>query len=194
MSHELTVDGKFLTALREVDAACAQRVRRAGCPHCGGVLDRADYPRKPRGDLGEPYPDFERRRSLCCRSEGCRRRATPPSLLFLGPKVYVGVLVIVASIAGRARELLGDDRGRSVHGVPARTVRRWLLWWRTVFALGAFWKEARGFFAVPVDVGELPGSLVERFAGTAEKTLARTLAFLAPLTTTSVRARIAMVE
>lgn len=194
MSHELTIDGKFFAALGEVDAAHAQRVKLAGCAHCGGVLDRADYPRKARGAVGEQGGVLERRLSLCCRSEGCRRRATPPSLRFFGRKVYLAVVVIVASMAGRAGSVAGGRRERAVHGVPGRTVRRWLLWWQSVFALSAFWKEAQGFFADAVEVRELPTSLVERFPGTAASRLASALAFLAPVTTSSVRARIAMVD
>jgi hypothetical protein len=60
-----------------------------------------------------------------------------------------------------------------------------------VFALGAFWTEARAFFATPVPESALPASLLARFGdGTAE--MEKMLHFLAPVTTTSVRARIAM--
>lgn len=191
MLHDSRFEAKFLAALGEIDAAYAERVRREGCRRCGGPLDRANYPRKPYGELGEAASAYEMRLSFCCRSEGCRRRATPPSLRFLGRKVYFAVLVIVASVTGLGTALVGRGRPTRVHGVPVRTVRRWLLWWQTVFALGAFWTEARAFFATPVEESALPASLLARFGdGTTE--MEKMLRFLAPITTTSVRARIAM--
>ena len=189
MCHDLEYDAKFLKALSEVDA---EQVQRGGCPECGGALDRAYYPRKPRGELGEAAGSYERRCSFCCRVDGCRKRATPPSLRFFGRKVYVAVVVIVASARARSMRLTGRGRARQVQGVPTRTVRRWVEWWQTVFALGAFWAEAKGFFATPVDIGELPASLLERF-GTGNVGLWKMLHFTAPVTTDSVRARIAMV-
>jgi hypothetical protein len=192
LSHVPEYDAKFLKALGAIDAEHAEQVQRAGCPQCGGALDRADYPRKPRGELGEAAAGYERRCSFCCRVDGCRKRATPASMRFLGRKVYVAVLVIIASAAGRSMRLRGGGRPAPVHGVPVRTVRRWLGWWQTVFALGAFWSEAKGLFATPVDVGELPASLLERF-GIGNVGLERLLRFVAPVTTQSVRTRIAMV-
>ena len=192
MSHIVEYDAKFLMALGEIDAEHAEAVHRGGCPQCGGALDRADYPRKPRGELGEAAGSYEWRFSFCCRVEGCRKRATPASLRFFGRKVYVAVLVILASAQARSMRLSGRDRPRQVQGVPTRTVRRWLDWWQTVFALGAFWSEAKGLLATPVDIGELPASLLQRF-GSGAVALEKLLRFTAPITTTSVRTRIAMV-
>jgi hypothetical protein len=191
LSHIPEYDVKFLKALVEIDADYAEQVRRSGCAHCGGPLDHADYGRKPRPELGEAAEDYQRRCSFCCRREGCRKRATPPSLRFFGRKVYIAVWVIVASAAGQAEPLTGRGGVRRVHGVPARTVRRWLDWWRTVFALGTYWSEVKALFATPVDVAELPASLLTRFGG-GTAALEKMLRFLAPVTTTSVRARMAM--
>jgi hypothetical protein len=190
--HDFEFDEKFLAGLAEIDAAYAQKVRQAGCPHCEGPLDRADYRRKPRGDLGEAEQAYAWRLSLCCRRDGCRRRATPPSLRFLGRKVYVAVLVVVASAAGREMGLAERRDVKRVHDVPARTVHRWLGWWQTAFALSAFWTEAKALFATPVEVAQLPASLLERFAEAGTAALTRMLRFIAPVTTTSVQARIAM--
>ena len=88
--------------------------------------------------------------------------------------------------------LSGRARPRQVHGVPVRTVQRLLDWWQTVFALGAFWSEAKSFFGIPVEVGELPASLLERF-GVGDVALEKLLRFTAPITTRSVRTRIARV-
>ena len=190
MSHVPEYDAKFLKALGEIDAEHAEQVHRSGCPECGGALDHADYARKPRGELGEAAGSYERRCSFCCRVDGCRKRATPASLRFLGRKVYVAVVVVVASARARSMRLTGRGSARSVHGVPVRTVRRWLEWWQTVFALGAFWSEAKALFATPVEVRELPVSLLERF-GTGKVALEKVLRFTAPVTTESMK--IAMV-
>lgn len=189
MSHDHDLNWKFLTALVGIDEESARRVRSEGCPHCGRPLDRADYPRKPRGELGEAARGYVRRISLCCRA--CRRRATPPSVRFLGRKVYVGALVVIASVIGRSARLIGRGGVRDVRGVPVRTVRRWLAWWQVTFALSRFWGEARARFASPIAIKLLPTSLLDRFEG--EDWLERALAFISPITTTSVRAGIGMV-
>ena len=189
MSHDHDLEGKFLAALGEVDEERARRVQLERCPHCGGPLDRADFPRKPRGELGEAAGAYQRRISLCCRNEGCRRRATPPSVRFLGRKVYFAALVVIASTVGRAAVLVGRGRVREVRGVPVRTVRRWLGWWQTAFALSAFWSEAKSLFAVPIAIAGLPASLLTRFGDGA---LGRALAFISPITTTSVTSRTAV--
>lgn len=193
MFHVPGLDAKFLAALGEIDASYAARVQEAGCERCGGVLDRAPYPRKPRGELGEAADSFASRLSFCCRCDGCRRRATPPSLRFLGRKVYIAVVVIVASVAGQSMALAERGRPNRVHDVPVRTVRRWLAWWQSVFAISRFWAEAKGFFATPVEERELPASLLARFGGATAAAVDKTLRLTAPITTESVKARIAMV-
>jgi hypothetical protein len=72
-------------------------------------------------------------------------------------------------------------------------VARWLGWWQTAFASGAFWTEAKGLFAMPVAVRELPASLLERF-GEGSAALVKLLRFVAPVTTASVATRISMVR
>jgi hypothetical protein len=71
-------------------------------------------------------------------------------------------------------------------------VRRWLDWWSLAFVLTAFWKEAKGLFATPVDEAALPGSLLERLGASTGEALTRLLRLLAQITTESVRAGIAM--
>jgi hypothetical protein len=192
MVHRDGADGKLFVALAEIDEVFAARVRAAGCANCGGPLDRADYERKPRGDLGDAAAGYTRRRSFCCRRDGCRLRATPPSVRFLGRKVYAAVIVVVASIIGRERSLGGRGAPRQVESVPVRTVRRWLDWWRVGFALSSFWKEAKGFFATPVDEAALPGSLLKRFGAPSAASLTQLLRLIAPITTASVRAPVVM--
>lgn len=125
---------------------------------------------------------WSRRVSLCCAREGCRRRSTPPSVRFLGRRVYAEVVVVVASLVA-----LATDQARALctaSGVPARTVRRWRSWWQSAFLASALWRECQARMVPAPEAAELPGSLLSRFApSTALRDLAR---LLAPLTTASV--------
>ncbi len=47
------VPTKFWQQLAMPDERIANTVRAMGCQHCGGPLHLADYPRRPRGELGE---------------------------------------------------------------------------------------------------------------------------------------------
>ena len=94
MCHDFLSDATFWQNLSRLDQLAAEQVREQGCAHCGARLHSACYPRKPRGVsrsvLGEQY---ECRLSYCCAREGCRKRCTPPSVRFLGRKVYLGVVI-----------------------------------------------------------------------------------------------------
>jgi hypothetical protein len=182
-------DRTFSANLTRFDQDLAAETRARGCP-CGGRLHRADYPRKPRGGPADPGPADERRFSFCCARDGCRRRATPPSLRFLGRRVYLGMIVVLASVLAhgltharliRLRDALGGS-------LSVRTLRRWRAWWRDSFPQTAFWTTARGHFATPVDLGRLPAALLERFTGaTEEDRVWQLLRFLAPLTVPGAR-------
>src|SRR5690606_18886777 len=122
--------------------------------------------------------------SFCCGAEGCRRRATPPSVRFLGRRVYVEACVIVASVVGTSLAQATARTVREATGVPARTVARWRSWW------------ARGFVATPVFAqlaarfvgltGPLPRAILERLAPPVVDRLDLLSRWLAPITTTSV--------
>ena len=114
------VGDKILQWLVDIDEEICRRVAAAGCAWCGGPLHRSDYPRKPRGGLFAVAGEvFHRRLSLCCGWAGCRRRATPPSVRFLGRRVYLGVAVILASAVagglakvGAVKRATGSRRAR----------------------------------------------------------------------------------
>lgn len=195
MVHESALGVEFFASLFELDEQIAGAVAAGGCPRCGGPLHRADYPRKPRGALVAAAAEaFTRRHSLCCGRAGCRARALPPSVRFLGRRVYVGAVVLFASMAAQA---VGALRvAQSVTGVPRRTLRRWTSWWTDLLPATATWAELRARFVPPPPVErELPASLVERVAAAlagveGEATLAavawRAGCLLAPVTTLSV--------
>jgi hypothetical protein len=180
-SHEPGVDVQFCARLEALDRAITERVRGAGCSHCGGRLDRADYARKPRGaDIAPAGEAWSKRLSLCCAREGCRRRATPPSVRFLGRRVYVEVVVLIACVAAEMEALAPTKPPASV---PRRTVRRWLAWWRTAFVASALWRDLRARFAEPPAESELPASLLSRLDP--RTSLLSAARLLSPLTTSS---------
>lgn len=179
-----SLEREFFALLTEQDRQIAARVAAAGCPRCGGPLYRGDYDRKPRGAQIAPEGEtFVRRFSLCCGREGCRKRATPPSLRFLGRRVYLGAVVILVSLVAQA---LGTAKALvQATGVPARTAQRWRSWWLGPFVSTEVFVALRARLG-GVDVATLPASIVERLAGTSLQQLSAMLAWLAPLTTGSV--------
>jgi hypothetical protein len=123
MVAEVDLGREFFTLLEQHDEREVQRVAAEGCPRCDGPLHRGDYDRKPRRALIAPAgAAFVVRFSLCCGREGCRKRAMPPSRRFLGRRVYLGAVVIVASVVARALGVSAES-GR-VTGVPVRTQQR----------------------------------------------------------------------
>lgn len=182
MFHEGRLGIELFEQLCKIDEEVAARVRANGCRHCGGRLDRADYPRKARGLPEAAEAAWAWRISLCCAVHGCRRRATPPSVRFLGRRVYAAAWVVMAVVTGACRVASGAAR---------RTVKRWARWWREL-SQTRFWQAARGQLAWPVEADALPGSLLERFSGTESAALVSLLRFVAPMTTGSVSAQAAM--
>ena len=186
MSHKYLKQARLYPLLDRIDQDLAARVQAAGCPHCATRLDVANYPRKPRGveafvSLCGAYCV---RYSFCCDRDGCRRRATPPSVRFLGPKVYLGVVVMLITALRHGPTPPGARRLKEELGVDRRTLKRWQEWWREIFPEGAFWKEARRrlFPHVPA-AAELPWSLTETFrVEESIRKLLRCLRFLSPAT------------
>jgi hypothetical protein len=188
MLPQVAVPYKFWKMLVDIDEQIAAEVAARGCPRCGGRLHRGDYARKPRGGLIAQVADGEARRiSLCCDRDGCRKRALPPSVRFLGRKVYVGGAIVVSCVIARLSATATAARRAS--GIATRTVRRWSRWWRDDYARSRHFEEARSRLMPPIDASELPGGLWERFtahAGDSLVGLARLLGFVAPVTTASV--------
>ena len=185
MYAALLADGRLYDLLQRLDEDLAAEQRALGCPRCGAVLHWACYPRKPRGVPRESIPAYGRRLSLCCARRDCRRRATPPSVRFLGPKVYLGAVVVLISALrcgptpARMRAL------EELIGVSRRTIVRWRRWWTETLVDMPFWRAARGTVMPPVAPTQLPASLLERFAGNARERLLGLLRFIAPITTHS---------
>jgi hypothetical protein len=180
--QELLADASFFGLLLQFDRDLAAKAREAGCQFCGDVMHRADYLRHPKGGplgasgLGE---DFEVRFSFCCRREGCRKRSTPASVRFLGRRIYLGAIVVLVSALREGPTPTRLAKLQELVGVCARTVRRWQRWWKEQFPQSAVWRAARGLLAFPVTEEGLPGSLLERFNGSASDRVLALLRLLA---------------
>lgn len=177
----LVGDAKFYHALERIDAELAEATRQAGCSQCRGRLHSARYPRKPRGGPADLPPGYEGRASFCCAVEGCRRRATPPSVRFLGRRVYLGAVVVLASAMQQGISALRARRLKELFGVSRPTLERWRSWWRETFPASRFWQSLRGRFVPAVD-DRLPLSMLERLIHH-EHPVAALLRVLLPIST-----------
>ena len=175
-------DAQFHRSLLRFDEDLARDVRQKRCPDCGGALHSAPYPRKPRGTATPLSPEYCLRLSFCCAVEGCRHRATPPSLRFLGPKVYWAAVVVLISAMRCGATPTRVQSLKNLVGVSRQTVLRWTVWWQQVLPESPFWRAACGAFRSSVELCELPQSLLEQFAGNVEGRLLTLLCLLAPLT------------
>ena len=183
MGHELHRSGSFWSFLLSIDKDLADSARQQGCS-CNGRLHCANYPRAPRGGPDHLPEEYRCRFSFCCDRDGCRKRVTPPSVRFLGRKVYLGVVVILITAMRqgptprRVREL------SSLFGVDGATIARWQTFWRDHVPQTPFWKIARGRLVPVVEIVSLPLSILEAFLRTDDpyQGWVRLLRFLSPMT------------
>lgn len=178
MCHAVLQDPAFFHFLSRIDAEFASATRLGRCPGCGGPLHVADFPRKPRGCPAAVREAYSWRLSFTCGH--CDARATSPSVRFSGRRVYLAVVLMLASAPGGSpgRELCG------LLNIPGCTLKRWRTWWREDFPRTAVWQSMRERFMPPVVTERLPQSLLERFdADTMADRLAQVLRFIAPLST-----------
>ena len=113
----------------------------------------------------------------------CRKRHTPASTRFLGRRIYLGVIVVLATAMQQGPAPWRMQRLRDEFGVSEQTLERWRAWWRAAFVESTFWRAAKAAFSPPVDEAGAPRSLLERFAGDELDQLAALLRFLSPLST-----------
>lgn len=185
MYHELFRDATFWAFLFAIDQDLAAAARAERCPVCGCHLHCANYPRKPRG-AGELPDAYRQRLSFCCARDGCRKRVTPPSVRFLGRKVYLGAVVILVSAMRqgptprRVREL------QELFGVSRRTIYRWRDFWNEHFPKTTFWQVNRARLVPVFEIVDFPRSLLEAFVGAGDDRHGwrQLLCFLSPITTT----------
>ena len=189
--HAFLADANFYQLLFRIDESIAEEVRERGCD-CGGVLHAAPYPRKPRGIRSAlKEASYQSRFSFCCSQDGCRRRSTPPSVRFLGRKVYLGVIVVLLTALNHG---LTEPRRRQLIeelDVPLQTLWRWRRWWREQFVATRCWRAVAGQFIPPIDADTLPGTLLERLSGSGlSERLVQLLVLICPGSTSSSSLRV----
>jgi hypothetical protein len=162
MYHDLPRAARFWSFLWAVDQDLAEEARNKACP-CGGHLHAASYPRKPRGTPIQLTDQECRRLSFCCDRDGCRKRVTPPSVRFLGRKVYLGAIVILISAMRQGPSPCRVRELSTRFGADRRTIARWQVFWREHFPQTPFWKHARARLVPVVEIVSLPYSLVDAF-------------------------------
>src|SRR5262249_4327325 len=123
------------------------------------------------------------RRSFCCAVDGCRRRCTPPSVRFLGRKVYLGAVVVLASALQHGPAKGSVTKLSVLLGISRRTLVRGRRWWTTMFATSRFWTSLRGGFVPAVDEAAMPASVMSRMTPTDDDAMVALLRLLAPITT-----------
>jgi hypothetical protein len=182
MYHKLPGDATFWVFLFAIDQDLAQNVRAKACP-CGGRLHAAHYPRKPRGADNLPE-DYNRRFSFCCGRDGCRKRVTPPSVRFLGRKVYLFAVVVLVSAMRQGPTPRRVRVLSETFGADRRTIARWQVFWREHFPQTPFWKSARGRLPATAAIVILPQALLEAFLRGSDpcQDWGHLLRFLAPIT------------
>jgi hypothetical protein len=181
--HVTVQNPNFYRLLLRIDQDLAEQARAQRC-RCGGVLHSARYPRKPRGLPREASSDLDFRYSFCCAV--CRHRTTPFSVRFFGRRVYVAAIMVAVSAARASAGTAAAMRQLDRLGVPHRTIARWRHWWITEFVTTPLWELGCAAFLPPVEPGQIPASLLERFAATFHPgALVRLLHWLTPLTSRS---------
>jgi hypothetical protein len=136
----------------------------------------APPPASPGARAGEI---LNRRRSFCCRREGCRHRRTPPSLVFLGRRVYLAVTIVLSAWRSAVTALPPASP-------PRWTLRRWLAWFATELPVTTWFTTVRARMSAPMEPGErLPGALLARLLPHLDVAAAitATLRLMAPLST-----------
>ena len=121
---------------------------------CGGILDNAHYPRKPKG-LPQAFLNllgFKKRISFCCRD--CRKRHTPMSVIFLERRVYLSIVIVLACVLAQGLRTLSEQKLEDM-GIPRQTLHNWLKWWSGEFQNTSTWKTLSAYFArikkIPLD-------------------------------------------
>ena len=181
MCHSPRLNANLYAFLSRIDEDLAAETRARRCRRCKNALHKNRFPRKPRGGgligLG-PGPHF--RLSFTCSK--CGKRHTPASVRFLGRRVYLGGIVVLATaLRAGLTDKRADQLTEWLH-VPRPTIARWRSWWLQDFVASAFWRTARAWFMPPVAAVSLPASLLQRFEGPdLTSQLVAILRFLTPL-------------
>jgi hypothetical protein len=112
----------------------------------------------------------------------------PPSVRFLGRRVFFGAVVVLATAMQQGPTKQRASQLGKLLGVSRRTLGRWRLWWAAAFRGSRFWHSLRNRFMPAVDEQSLPLALleaVERAPGDdGKRRLISLLRLLQPISTT----------
>jgi hypothetical protein len=162
MYHDLPASASFWLFLLAVDKDLAAETRKQGCS-CGGRLHSADYLRKPGGTPAQ-LPEHQRLRlSFCCDRDGCRKRVLPPSVRFLGRRVYLSAIVVLIGAMRQGPTPRRVSELAKRFGADESTIARWQTFWRQHFPRTPFWEIARARFVTLDEIAGLVYSLVDTF-------------------------------
>ena len=183
MHDRLLRDVDFWSFLLSIDRDFARIARKNGCS-CGGHLHAGNYFRSPRGGPDGLPKECCLRLSLCCGEEGCRKRLTPPSVRFLGPKVYLLSVIFLAAAMRQGPSPRARCELSTLFGADRRTIARWQVLWQEHFPQTRFWKVERARLPHPNEATLLPRALVVAFFTShhPRDDWERLLRFLAPIT------------
>jgi len=183
MHDRLLRDVGFWRFLLDIDGDFAKNTRKKGCS-CGGRLHAANYFRNPRGGPDGLSKECCLRLSFCCGRDGCRKRLTPPSVRFLGPKVYLLPVIFLAAAMRQGPSPRAMRELSALFGADRRTIARWQVLWQEQFPQTRFWKVERARFVPLLDVAFLPLALLRAFftSDDLRGDWERLLHFLAPIT------------
>jgi len=166
---DLLSSGSLFRGLSAIDRELASRTRSGGCPLCGKALHSASYERKPRGECCDALPPECRiRLGLCCGA--CRSRVLPPSVLYMGRRVYWGAVVLLVTAAAQGLQRCTINELCERFGVSRRTVKRWVQFFLVAFPRDDAWRRLRGHVSALVDNHCLPRSFLEWLFGERECT------------------------
>ena len=161
MLSELIKKKNLFFHLYEIDKSTAKRYRQLPCPHCGGPLYFSNYMRKPRGEPEGVPEEFFIQFSLCCGTEGCRKRLMPPSCRFLGRRVYwFAVILCVLTDWQNTNEKITVSDWSIRTGICRNTINRWLAFFQDTFPASRTWLRLRGQISAGVSNSRLPSSFI----------------------------------
>lgn len=163
MYEKILTDPMFYFLLFRIDSNLAKKSHRRVCKACGGKLDWANYLRKPRGGPHKLDEQYSKRFSLCCRSDGCRKRLLAPSVRFWGRRVYFSVLFSLITTLSNRSTSDPPPILRNKFNISHQTFLRWKKWWKEIFPATVFWQQAKSLIIAEEPDEDLPGSLLQVF-------------------------------
>jgi len=183
MLPELVQKANLYKLLFFIDCHFSETVKDQRCPFCKGVLHQADYPRKPRAPFKNIPEEYQKRHSLCCSCEKCRKRSLPPSCRFMGRKVYFWpVILIVMALRQNKENSYSTGMLMRLFNISRNTLKRWFKFFKECFPQQPEWQQIRGLIPVNISNHEIPGRLfytyLSRFNGNALKALIQCLVVL----------------